>query len=463
MSTFISNGVLSNGTETIDLTERMSSSEIQELVDAIREFFDPLDYDSEPEDTVDIDSEEFTAFEFAKAVYEKRIAKCVNCDEWHAVDEMIKCDDEYYCDDCRDNLGIFYCEHCEEYHHEDEENPVYDNRGDIQYSICDDCLRTGPFYYCDACNKLYHNDDLYSDDHGNHICYDCYEGNYTTCESCGRIIQYDDSVYDENDECSYCESCWEERGHSEHIHNYYYKPSVDFKWSDNDNRRAHPLQEGIELEFNHEDPSDCRDGADDWYRIDGEDWFYLKHDGSLENGYEAVSHPASLLYWREHKDYLEKLLRTAEGNGAIAGEGCGLHIHVGKNAMSDVHKMRLQTFVNENADNLVKIARREHSHWAKFKKVLNNPLCILKQDIEGQPDRYEALNWLNRNTVEFRFFKSTLCVNTLLACIEFVHASYVFTKNFLHFNDIRRGNSWQMFLDWIKGRKEYEELCAFYG
>jgi hypothetical protein len=58
-------------------------------------------------------------------------------------------------------------------------------------------------------------------------------------------------------------------------------------------------------------------------------------------------------------------------------------------------------------------------------------------------DRYEALNFQNARTVEFRMFKGTLRYETMMACLEFTYATWFFcrdtgtnqltTENFLEF------------------------------
>jgi hypothetical protein len=58
-------------------------------------------------------------------------------------------------------------------------------------------------------------------------------------------------------------------------------------------------------------------------------------------------------------------------------------------------------------------------------------------------DRYEALNFKNANTIEFRLFKGSLVYSTIMSCLEFTYATWFFcrdastknltTENFLKF------------------------------
>jgi hypothetical protein len=44
-------------------------------------------------------------------------------------------------------------------------------------------------------------------------------------------------------------------------------------------------------------------------------------------------------------------------------------------------------------------------------------------------DRYEALNFKNDKTIEFRLFKGTLKYQTIMACLEFTFATWHFCKD----------------------------------
>lgn len=44
-------------------------------------------------------------------------------------------------------------------------------------------------------------------------------------------------------------------------------------------------------------------------------------------------------------------------------------------------------------------------------------------------DRYEALNFKNEKTVEFRLFKGSLKYETIMACLEFTYATWFFCRD----------------------------------
>ncbi len=65
-------------------------------------------------------------------------------------------------------------------------------------------------------------------------------------------------------------------------------------------------------------------------------------------------------------------------------------------------------------------------------------------------DRYSAVNWRNKNTVELRMFQSTLNTNTFLANIEFAHALYNFSKERTVLECVN-SESWMNFCTFISG------------
>jgi hypothetical protein len=109
------------------------------------------------------------------------------------------------------------------------------------------------------------------------------------------------SYYD----CDYCDDCYNNRLH-EFIKSYDYKPIPIFYGS------GQPHY-GVELEI------DCGgeyDGsAEDLNEIANKsnEHLYFKHDGSLDDGFEIVSHPATLEYhlngipWKEVMERARKL------------------------------------------------------------------------------------------------------------------------------------------------------------
>ena len=121
------------------------------------------------------------------------------------------------------------------------------------------------------------------------MCQHCYDRYYFSCSHCGRIIHEDDVYYkgDDDDSDPLCGACYSQRHSSGAIEDYYYTPAPVF-------RGDGPRFFGVELEIDEGGEMDSR--ADELLRIANHEGalIYCKHDGSLDDGFEIVTHPMSL-------------------------------------------------------------------------------------------------------------------------------------------------------------------------
>lgn len=94
---------------------------------------------------------------------------------------------------------------------------------------------------------------------------------------------------------------------------------------------------------------------------------YLKSDGSLDYGFEIVSHPGTLEFFMQ--DFNWKAISGLKSRGFHAWNAstCGLHLHLSRNAfISDAHLMKFIYFIYKNRVPLVQFAGRESSRYARF-------------------------------------------------------------------------------------------------
>jgi hypothetical protein len=164
------------------------------------------------------------------------------------------------------------------------------------------------------------------------------------------------------------------------------------------------------------------------------DDIYCKHDGSLDDGVEIVTHPATIDYHCNQLEWsaLISIARSYDFTSHSCGT-CGLHVHVSRMGLGydDNHRdltiAKIMLFFERNWDNIVKFSRRSNyalEHWAK-RVALNYTDADTEDDLIEKSkafdcDRYTAINLTNRKTVEFRIFRGTLKKTTLLASIQFV-------------------------------------------
>jgi hypothetical protein len=100
-----------------------------------------------------------------------------------------------------------------------------------------------------------------------------------------------------------------------------------------------------------------------------------------------------------------------------------MHIHVSRRPLSEYTIGKLLVFVSapENRQFVESIAGRNSRRWAAIhpKKLTSARDC---------GDRYQAINLCNRSTIEFRIFRGTLKLESVLRNVEFVAALVAFVK-----------------------------------
>jgi hypothetical protein len=185
---------------------------------------------------------------------------------------------------------------------------------------------------------------------------------------------------------------------------------------------------------------------------------YAKDDGSLTRGVEFVSHPCSLAYHAEAMPWEQLFVnvKKAGGLGHDAGKDVGLHVHVSRRALRPEQWALVCQFLAYNIQFFERIARRSNAYYSKDLDY-EAPCKVM----ESGHDRYYWLNFQNKNTVEFRGFRSTLKPSTFFGILELCHA-VVFYVGQLEDSDVFPC-SWSSFMRWTRGQRIYGNLNAFYG
>lgn len=286
--------------------------------------------------------------------------------------------------------------------------------------ICDGEITT-----CEDCNALeYLDDGSWAYDGDRFICQNCRDRHYHWSDYRDTYIHDDDEDDEDNGIIGEYHSSSENLGHIPSSHD----------------KHKNPIYLGLELEMETTDGADRYTKAEQLLnaigRRNGDQYCLLENDGSLDDGFEMVTGYTGL---DTHADQLQFFKQPFKGMRSHDTRTCGLHIHICKKGMTMSHASKLILFINESSNQrLVKaIARRENPDYAKIKnkradyrwlKNAKNYDGIRRQLMELNEDRYEALNFKNPNTVEFRMFKGTLKYETIMACLEFTYASWHFAK-----------------------------------
>jgi len=202
--------------------------------------------------------------------------------------------------------------------------------------------------------------------------------------------------------------------------------------------------------------------------------FYMKHDGSIGNGVEIVSHPTTLSYFKKSK--LKEMIEGIKEIGFQDDDTCGLHIHVSRDSLSKKGWWTLMSFISKVNNKFVKLSRRQKDKmsYCSFDGLRGGVMDallsgkeIFTHDITKNGERRLAVNFNNKNTVEFRLFRSTVDHDTLIATMELVEALVLFCReySFMYVQDERSSELWNEFTKFAsnKGYKKLINLMKSMG
>ena len=284
--------------------------------------------------------------------------------------------------------------------------------------LCPSCL-SNQTVYCSCCDRCIWTDDNVGTD-AQPLCQDCFDDHFERCTACNALIRRGDTFFREDD--PYCQECYHSVCDRDAIHDYYYKPTPIFY---GDGNRFF----GVELEIDGAG-EDSDNAAEILHIANAEQPLtYCKHDGSLDEGFEIVTHPMTLDFhlrsmpWEQIVEKAKKLGYTSHQAGT-----CGLHVHINRTAFGstestqDAAIARTLFFFEKFWDELLKFSRRTQgqlNQWAARYGYKDQPQEILDHAKSGRhAGRYTAVNLTNADTVEFRMFRGTLKYNTLIATLE---------------------------------------------
>jgi len=285
------------------------------------------------------------------------------------------------------------------------------------------------FFHCHDCEAIFHEDEEHNayDDYS--VCQHCADHNYRYSDRNSYWVRDDDEDHEEHEHIREYHTSSENLGH---IPSRY------------DIRKPRVLL-GLELEMEIKDSysrderaGELLDNLGSYTDPEGltYDYALCEHDGSLDHGFEMVTSYTGLDVHAQQLKFFEGGLRGAISHDS---DNCGLHVHICKADMTTLHGAKMILFINDQANHkLVRaIARRDDSEYAKIKNKKDDTYWL--KDAVGcdtkraqlrslNADRYEALNFKNTNTVEFRLFKGSLVYSTIMSCLEFTYATWFFCR-----------------------------------
>ena len=389
------------------------------------------------------------------------LSSCSVCEYETEEDNLVTTDyDGLVCDDCAS-----ICSRCDAIGTSNDAYFIVDD--DLWCEACTDRRA----YFCDSCEERNSHGTSYVTDRGEHWCEGCLTDTYW-CDSCDEY------------NADGCDSCQDDDG-MRVIHDYSYRPDAIFHSTDKNERLFFGLE--IEVEAGH----NLREASHYAHQLEALDLAYLKHDGSLNNGFEIVTHPMSHDFFKNEAQDLWLTLEELRTNSQYRVKSwdtktCGLHIHISRTGFSGgAHMHRFLNLVYSNPDFYSTLAGRTSDQWAKFTDIIRKEYVLdsngdripwvggygyeiktirqfkHKLDRERNSDRYSAVNTLNRETLEMRIFRGSVNGDTIKSQLDLAHASVEYTRN-LTVQDVTQGALTSDNFMWYIFQNEslYPELVA---
>ncbi len=318
--------------------------------------------------------------------------------------ELVSCGDAV-CEDCLDE-NYRACHDCDRTVHLDDCRFI-ESVGDI---VCDSCL--DEYYFsCYRCDCIEHIDNAHTpDDADRNYCGDCAGDVLTFCDSCE--MYYVDG----------CEACSRESFESydfDEVLGYDTKPD-DYPFLALAGEKDKKFL-GVELEV---ELKNCKESvALDICRKYLQGKAIVKYDGSLSNGFEIVTAPMTLAYFKTKVNWRGLLKELSDaGCRSHDTDTCGLHVHVSREKAGFAKNLQVRYWIRQQIayamrHKLFRVSRRTQDsigRYAEFNFRSNG--------------RYTAVNLTNENTIEYRFFRGTLKPESFIAAVELCHALAEFPK-----------------------------------
>jgi len=292
------------------------------------------------------------------------------------------------------------------------------------------------------CGDFVLKDKTKDDKRGQSICPKC-QIYFALCPTCGG---WSNSIA--KGKCSQCatparldEGVGAPSSTYNYIHDYGHKPSPIFLHMPVEAGQEVRLYEGVELETDLYPSDGYLTQASSALHLLSEDsrLFYQKQDGSLRNGIEIVTHPATLQYHRTSMPWKE-IQRVVVKNKGRSHEthSCGMHIHFNTSFLmpeKDVNILKVVFLVENFWSEIVRFSRRNYNDLARWANKTYANIVPDKEhsakygQMRGAARRHSAVNLCPANTVELRVFKGSLNPETILASIELVDHMVRFVKD----------------------------------
>lgn len=360
------------------------------------------------------------------------------------------------CDDCA--TDYVECARCGSLDHidfsiyADTSNNWYCRNHDHLVSSCDNCGTTVD----------HQNGDDYGDGCGMVLCITCRQ-DYVDCYECGDLVHMDCSIYSERHNAHFCEY-HAPSFQDDEVESYSYKPYFRiFGREFPATRTATTFGVELEIEYKGANRADTHGLLKSMWS--NEDVTFLKSDGSLSDGVEAVSHPMTLDFARRYLNHEALASLSNLGVRSWNTTTCGLHIHIGRDTFRNhSHLARFMILFTRSKQQIVALAGRDSAQWASFELGSNESMVKQAAGKQYPATRYRAINLTNDDTVEIRVFRGSLNPHTIIAHMELLSAMIEYTREHRQLVGLSESLMWTPFREWLNTKRNYypsaQERCA---
>lgn len=264
------------------------------------------------------------------------------------------------------------------------------------------------------------------------------------CPCCNNEVP--DETIDQEEQA--CEACVENR-YKIHSYSTRVPTLLSFK-AKNVKPNVDPVYLGIEIEY---ETSDRQVAAKKVGKaLAGH--AIMKSDGSIRNGFEVVTCPATM-------DIHLEIFKTFYENKPpeiFSAANVGMHVHVSRKPLNMFTIGKMVEFLNrtDNKEFVGFIAGRIDNQYARVNssKTVTSPLY-------HDGNRYSALNLCPQETVEFRIFSTPVNFMEFASRLEFVQALIEYCSPAKLSLPLKEQTYFKNFIQWlVPNHKSYPELYA---
>jgi len=211
---------------------------------------------------------------------------------------------------------------------------------------------------------------------------------------------------------------------------FFFGIELEIEWPDEEhNKRIENLYDNFNINCTD---IDCQADGDNHINIATSN-FICKYDSSIgsegREGTEIVFQPRCL---EESKEYFSPILDYLLDQGALSFDTngrCGIHMHIGKERISDDMARSVVDFMINN--------KRFCELWAQRKSGHYNDFSILEAGYLPPEEHCAAIANIKDNTYELRIFKGTLNKETFISYIQFATTMFELAEdNLLNLDNV---------------------------